>query len=193
MKLLSKTADGGIVLENWDIFDKNGQPTGKTVRRGNLRLRSGEYHMVVHIWIKGADGRWLIQRRSHNKRPMANEWAATGGSVVAGEKSLDAAKRELFEELSIDIAPEDFKFVNRIFRKHSFVDLWQVEFNGNINDLKLQKEEVACVKWVSSKELCQMIKDKLYHNYGEAYFKTVLGDEYIIPTDNGEKEENNGI
>ena len=181
-------------MEKWDIFDKNGQPTGKTVPRGNLRLRSGEYHMVVHIWIKGEDGRWLIQRRSPQKRPMANEWAATGGSVIAGENSLSAAKRELFEELSIDIPPEDFKFINRVFRKHSFVDVWQVVFRGNINELKLQKEEVACVKWVSSEELCQMIQNGLFHNYGDAYFSAALGSDYKIQrTDVRENGEKNGI
>ncbi len=162
-------------MELWDIFDKNGQPTGKTVRRGNLRLRSGEYHMVVHIWIKGPDGRWLIQKRSASKVPMANEWAATGGSVIAGEGSLDAARRELAEELSINIRPEDFRFVQRVFRRHSFVDIWQVDFCGNIEDLELQEEEVAEVKWVTDDELRKMIKDGLYHNYGEAYFRVAIG------------------
>lgn len=162
-------------MEIWDIFDKNGQPTGKTVRRGNLRLRSGEYHMVVHIWINGPDGRWLIQKRSATKMPMANEWAATGGSVISGEKSLEAAKRELKEELSIDPAPEEFRFIGRIFRRHSFVDVWQVEFGGRIEDLKLQKEEVAEVKWATTDEVRQMIASKQFHNYGDAYFKAILG------------------
>lgn len=165
------------VLELWDIFDKNGQPTGKTMRRGNLRLRSGEYHMVVHIWIKGPDGRWLIQKRSATKMPMANEWAATGGSVIAGERSLEAAARELAEELSIAPEKEDFRFVDRIFRRHSFVDIWLVEFGGNIEELTLQTEEVAEVKWVTTAELRQMITEKQYHNYGDAYFRAVLGPE----------------
>ena len=161
-------------MELWDIFNKDGEPTGKTVRRGNLRLRSGEYHMVVHIWIKGPDGRWLIQRRSPDKKPMANEWAATGGSVIAGEKSLQAASRELFEELSIKKKDEEFKFIGRIFRRHSFVDVWQVEFSGRAEDLVLQESEVAEVKWVSTEELHQMIADGTYHDYGDNYFRTIL-------------------
>ena len=164
-------------MEYWDIFDKNGQPTGKTVKRGNLRLRSGEYHMVVHVWIKGPDGRWLIQKRSATKNPMPNEWAATGGSVISGEKSLEATQRELAEELSIRVAPEDFRFIDRIFKRHSFVDVWQVDFGGNIADLKLQEEEVAEIKWVTGEELRQMIADGIFHNYGDPYFRIVLGDK----------------
>ena len=165
-------------MELWDIYDKNGEPTGKTVRRGNLRLRSGEYHMVVHIWIKGADGRWLIQQRSATKVPMANEWAATGGSVISGEASLEAARRELCEELSISLPAESFSFVQRIFRRHSFIDIWQVEFSGNIADLSLQEEEVAQVKWVTDEELCDMIESGLFHNYGDNYFRTVMGSKF---------------
>lgn len=161
-------------MELWDIFNKNGEPTGKTVKRGNLRLRSGEYHMVVHIWIKGPDGRWLIQRRSDTKTPMSGEWAATGGSVIAGENSVTAAARELKEELSIDRPAASLCFVDRIFRRHSFVDIWQTEFNGDISDLKLQQEEVAEVKWVTKDELESMIDEGKFHNYGDRYFSTVL-------------------
>ena len=166
------------MVELWDIYDKNGQPTGKTVRRGNLRLRSGEYHMVVHIWINGPDGRWLIQQRSATKVPMANEWAATGGSVISGENSREAALRELEEELSIRPDPDNFRFEQRIFRRHSFIDIYRVEFAGDIASLKLQEEEVAQVKWVTDEELCAMIRDGLFHNYGDHYFRTVLGDGF---------------
>ncbi len=161
-------------MEYWDIFNKNGQPTGRTVQRGDLKLRSGEYHMVVHIWIKGPDGRLLLQRRSDFKEPMAGEWAATGGSVIAGESSVAAAKRELFEELSIDLAESSFKYIGRIFRRHSFVDLWRVDCAVDIDRLALQSSEVAQIKWASVGELREMIERHEFHDYGGAYFDTVL-------------------
>ena len=57
-------------MEVWDILDKEGNPTGKTVQRKKVCLMKGEYHMVVHIWILGSDGRVLIQRRSLTKHLM---------------------------------------------------------------------------------------------------------------------------
>lgn len=51
-------------MESWDILNERGKATGKTVVRGNVQLNLGEYHLVVHIWVVGSDGRLLIQRRS---------------------------------------------------------------------------------------------------------------------------------
>ena len=87
--------------EKWDVLDENGRRTGKTTLRRKCILKSGEYHLVVHIWIVSTDGRVLLQRRSEHKKLMPGEWAATGGAAVSGEDSFTAAKRELHEELGI--------------------------------------------------------------------------------------------
>ena len=59
--------------EIWDIFDGNGEPTGKTTLRGRCYLKPGEYHLVVHIWIVSDEGKILIQRRSDDKKLMPGE------------------------------------------------------------------------------------------------------------------------
>ena len=43
-------------IEIWDVLDENGPPTGKTALRGQGILKSGEYHLVVHIWIVSEKG-----------------------------------------------------------------------------------------------------------------------------------------
>ena len=88
-------------MELWDILNDQGVVTGKTAVRGRTVLKNGEYHLVVHIWVVSSDGNFLIQRRSESKKLMPGEWAATGGAAISGENSFTAAKRELFEELSI--------------------------------------------------------------------------------------------
>ena len=104
-----------MAKELWDVLDKNGEPTGKTVSRGfKGAFPKGKYHLVVHIWIKNSKGEFLIQKRSSFKQPMAGEWAATGGAVVAGEESREGAKRELFEELGITPSDNDFTLVKRL-------------------------------------------------------------------------------
>lgn len=162
-------------MEVWEILDKNGQPTGKTVERKRVCLSRGEYHLVVHVWVLGSDGRVLIQRRSFDKPLMSGEWAAIGGSAVAGEKAVDAAKRELFEEMGIDIAPEGFRLIKRMVRKNSILNIFLVCSDVAISDLTLQKEEVAEAKWVHRNKLRQMIKTNNFHNYGSEYFEAVFG------------------
>ena len=88
-------------MELWDIMNEDGVVTGKTVVRGRTVLKHGEYHLVVHIWVLGSDGNFLIQRRSEKRKLMPGEWAATGGATIAGETPFASARRELYEELSI--------------------------------------------------------------------------------------------
>ena len=88
-------------MEKWDILNADGEPIGKTTLRGKCNLKTGEYHLVVHIWMVSSKGEFLIQRRSENKKLMPGEWAATGGAAISGEDSYTAANRELYEELGI--------------------------------------------------------------------------------------------
>lgn len=47
------------------------------------------------------DGRWLLGRRPRHKR-HGGLWEFPGGKVAAGESALDAARRELAEELRLE-------------------------------------------------------------------------------------------
>lgn len=160
-------------IERWDVLSSDGASTGKTVVRGG-NLASGEYHLVVHIWIVSSSGRFLIQRRADTKKLMPGEWAATGGAAIAGEDSFTAASRELFEELGIESDKGNLKFLTRIKRRNSLLDIWFITTDVDSSDLHLQKSEVAQAKWVSKEFLCDMIKQGKFHNYGKEYFSTVF-------------------
>lgn len=163
-----------MITEKWDILDENGSPTGKTTLRGRNFLKSGEYHLVVHIWIFSSDGKILIQRRSDTKPLMPGEWAATGGAAISGESSYSAANRELFEELGICSDKKSLKKAFRIKRRNSLLDVWMIESNIKQENLRLQKSEVSEAKWITLADLKQMIQDGKFHNYGSEYFKKVF-------------------
>lgn len=161
-------------MELWDILDRYGNPTGKTVQRKKVCLLKGEYHSVVHIWILGSDGRMLIQRRSFNKLLMPGEWAAIGGSAVSGENALAAARRELEEEMGIVANSEDLVLIKQMVRKSSILSIFLLRRDITLSELKLQEEEVAEAKWVHRNKLKQMIKNKEFHNYGNKYFEAIF-------------------
>ena len=161
-------------VEIWDVLDENGKPTGKTALRGQGVLKSGEYHLVVHIWIISSKGQFLIQRRAEDKKLMPGEWAATGGAAVSGEDSFSAASRELFEELGIKSDRSRLKKLERIKRRNSLLDVWAIVCDIPENELVLQRSEVAQAKWVSEAELKKMIEDGNFHNYGKEYFDSVF-------------------
>ncbi len=177
-------------MEIWDIMNEDGVITGKTAVRGRTVLGRGEYHLVVHIWVISSDGNFLIQRRSEKRRLMPGEWAATGGSAISGESSSRAAARELSEELGIKAPKGSLKFMGRLRRRNSFLDIWFIKCDADISRLRLQKSEVAEVKWVTPDELKIMIEQKSYHNYGREYFKAIFSFAEKMRRQFSEKTEN---
>ena len=161
------------MAEYWDLYDKNGNPLGKTLERGK-RLRAGEHHLVVHVWILNSAGRLLIQRRAPHLRLMPGVWAATGGSAVAGEDSITAIRRELREELGVDLPPERFTKMGRLLRRNSLCDLWLVRHDVAVPNLRLQREEVADARFVTPDQLRELVKKGKFHNYGTPYFNLLF-------------------
>ena len=142
-------------MELWDIYDENRRPTGRTAVRDRDVLCAGEYHLVVHIAVFSADGKMLIQRRALSKS-AGGMWDITaGGSAVAGENSLDAARRELYEELGLRL-----ELPRPAFTVHfpvGFDDVFLVRAEPDLSTLKLQKEEVCDAKWATKEEIFAML------------------------------------
>ena len=111
---------------------------------------------------------------------MPGEWAATGGSAFSNESSRHAAKRELCEELGIDLDSGRFTLAKRMLRRFSITDVWAVRYDTDISKLVLQSDEVSQVKWVSPSQLRQMIKNGEFHNYGKDYFDLVFSIKDIV-------------
>ncbi|MCI8387023.1 MAG: NUDIX domain-containing protein [Clostridiales bacterium] len=147
--------------ELWDLYDRERNKIGQTVERGK-KLPRNTYHIAVQVWIKNSCGEWLISRRTPNKKhPL--KWEATGGSVIAGEDSFNAALREVKEELGIKLDPLKGRLwmtVRNDFPDWSnpgFLDVWLYEHDCPIESIVLQPEETCDAKWVDNDTLLQMI------------------------------------
>jgi len=87
------------MAELWELYDEEKRPTGLTMYRGDLPP-AGYRHIVVDIWTLTSDGFLLLTQRHPDKHwPLF--WEGTGGSVLAGENSLEGALRELKEETGL--------------------------------------------------------------------------------------------
>jgi len=160
-------------MELWDIYDKNRNLTGKTMKRGD-KFGKDEFHLVVHVCIFNSKNEMLIQKRQPWKEGWPNMWDLTvGGSALSGETSVQAAERETLEEIGyrIDLSGErPFFTIN--FEK-GFDDYYLVEREIDIEDLTLQYEEVQAVKWANKEEILQLVKEGKFINY---WFAEVLFD-----------------
>ncbi len=152
-------------MEKWDILNSAGEPTGETVVRSANALKEGQYHLVVHIWVINDKKKTLIQKRSDTVNILPGIWATTSGSALSGETELDAAKRELSEELGIKSGDEELILIKKYRGRNNFVYVYAVHKNVGISEITMQAEEVQAVKWVTSDELSDMVHKKQFHHY----------------------------
>lgn len=151
-------------MELWDIYDSCFEKTGRLQERGK-DLHPGEYHLVVHIFPINSKKEILIQKRSDTVAWSPGVWAATGGSAIQGEDMYQACSRELEEELGIKESKDKMDMVAIFKKNYSFHSVWLVHTEAKLEELLIQKEEVAEARWVTRSELEDMINKDNFHKY----------------------------
>jgi len=120
-------------------------------------IQPGDYHSVVHVWIRNDKGEYMIQKRSDTVEQWPGIWAATGGSVIAGEDSLSGAVRELEEEMGLSLDRSTFRRLMRQTRKTAIVDVWCAEVASEDAPSPCPGPEVSEIMWVSKQQIEDMI------------------------------------
>lgn len=160
-------------MEIWDILDKDGNKTGKTIQKGE-KIPEGYYHLGADIWIINSENKILIQKRSPQKRQSPNVWAMTGGSVIKGETSLQTIEREAQEELGVQLDMNDVQLVKHYKTGEVWLDTYLVRQNINLDDIVMQEMEVSEVKWATYDEVEQLfINGKFLKNRWE-YIRNII-------------------
>ena len=113
-------------MEYNDIYDRRRNLTGRTHLRGTP-WGPGEYGLVVCVWVYDGRGKVLLTRRAPGKS-FAGTWENSGGAAQAGETSLQAIARELFEETGIRANPEEFELLGTRRDKDAFFDFYSLFF-----------------------------------------------------------------
>ena len=141
-------------MELIDGYNKDNKPTGHIVERFEA-FDKGLWKRTVSCWVLNDEGKVLMQKRTPNMKRNPNKWAKTGGQVDAGETPEQAIKREVKEELGIDIEDSQIKCID-IFKDTKgkrFCYDYILKVNYKIDEYKIQKEEVAEVKYFTIDEL----------------------------------------
>lgn len=143
--------------EIWDLYDRDGKRTGKTVLRG-MPIPEGLYHLSVSAWILNNSGQYLLKQY-----PL--RWECTGGCVLSGEDSLQGMLREVSEELGILLESDGAKLLSHIRRDETqdFYDVWQFQTDIELSEIRMQETEIVAVKLVDREEFLAM-----YH-HGELH------------------------
>ena len=162
-------------MEFWDVYDKDRQKTGKTVRRGIDSLAEGEYHLAVEVAIRSREGKLLIQRRSLEKEDWPGIWdlAAAGGSALAGETGREAARRELYKELGIAADFPDPPLMSFTL-DHCFGEWFLLELDPPLKDLRFQPGEVMDARWAGREEILSLLEEGKLVDYHPGFVDLLL-------------------
>ena len=148
--------------ELWDIYDKSKNKTGRTAIREEYQFKEGEYHIVVTGIIMNSKNQILISKRAEHKR-HGLMWECNGGSILAGETSLEGILRELKEELGIHFTKKEAIFLKEIRRDKippDFKDLWLFRRNVKNSEITFPDGESIDYKWVTINEFLDMYNQK---------------------------------
>lgn len=164
-------------MEVWDLYNENRQIIGEHIR--GQKLPDNAYHLVVNVWIKNKDDKYLISQRSDQILSNPLLWETTCGSVLKGESSIQGALREVKEELGIDLNINDGKLVFSTLRKkinnkiyNDFLDVYLFLYNGEVSLKNATTNEVVQYKWLTVEQIKELFERKLLISSLQYFFET---------------------
>ena len=153
-------------MELLDVYDNNGIRTGKVVVRGDksVILGDNEHIAVGVIFIENSEGKFLMQKISLEK---GGEYSSTGGHIVSGEEPIVSIRREVEEELGVNVCNDNIVELGFMLFDKPIRYLFYLKKDINVDDVIVQKEEVDFVKYMSVDEINELIdKDLITKSHG---------------------------
>lgn len=143
-------------MELFDVYNKDHVKIGRSQCRGTP-LADDEYGLIVHVWIKNSEGKYIITKRDKHKS-FGGLWECTAGGSIAGECSLETALREVKEEIGIKLDPKDGRIVKFCVYDeiHVICDVWLFFQDIDIDSITLQANEVSDIRIVEPSEIRSM-------------------------------------
>ena len=163
-------------MELVDIYDERHKKLGYVKER--RKLSEGEFKLSCFAFIINDNDELLVQQRLKDAKHYPNLWSPTSGACDTGEDNLACIKREIKEELGLDVFYKDIRYIGNYARTNDFVEVFLVKSNININEVKIQKEEVQAVKWMKIKDYIELMNNGQASDTGFYVFKYYYDNYY---------------
>jgi isopentenyldiphosphate isomerase len=137
-------------------------------------LTNDDIYRVSALWLINDKDQILLARRGYNKKHSPGCWGpAVAGTLEEGETYDSNIIKEAAEEIGLkDIKPEKGpKIHNKIDYNH--FTQWYILKVSKETNFKVQKSEVAEIKWWNKEELLKEIK-----NNPESFVPSMARDNF---------------
>ena len=171
-----------------DILTPEGKSTGKRALKSEAH-KNGWFHATVHVWLFTLDEKILLQKRALTKKVFPGLWdISVAGHIAAGESILSAAKREVFEEIGLELQENDLikigTRIHQVTHKNGIQDnehhhVFIAELKVPVQKLIIQKEEVEDIKLCDlsvlrdTKNLENVLLSRFHNYYCMVYDKII--------------------
>jgi len=111
-----------------------------------------KYPILVTAAIIQDNGKYLVTQRPANSSSRAKRWEFPGGKVDFGEDPKECLKREIYEELGIEILVGDlFGYSSHVYSDEKHVILFG--FHCKYVSGKIRKHGIENYAWVTPEEM----------------------------------------
>ena len=164
-----------------DVYDKYKNLTGKKILKNQYNeLDKGEYTLFTYVAIFNDENEMLIQKRQDSLDRHPNLWdISASGNVISGETSDEAIERKLYEELGHKHKFLDDAAYFTINNYQSFGDVYIINDNIDISNLKLDYSKVQNVTWATKDEILQLIEEQKFIPYTEGFIELLFFNKDI--------------
>lgn len=146
------------MTEYFDVVDENDKVIGKASRE-ECHSNPELIHRGVMILVFNSKGDLLLQKRSMKKDLNPGKWTVSAsGHVESGDAYEETSRRELMEELGIELhMKKEFSFLYKGDQESEILMTFTARSDG---PFKVEPEEVDEVRFFSIGEVKKLLKDK---------------------------------
>jgi 8-oxo-dGTP diphosphatase len=135
--------------------------------------------LLAGVVIENSNGEFALQLRDDiDSLINAGMWSIFGGHIEAGEIPIDAAIREISEELTVDLSRSKLQEIGKFEIDNKIFYVFHYRVNQEMKNAVLQEGQDW--KWCSREEITSgTIKGRSVVSYHVQFFERLWNGKYI--------------
>lgn len=165
-------------MELLDVYDENGKFLGKFDR--NVVHREAMWHNTVHCWLFDNDGSIYFQMRKGE-----GLYTTASGHIKAGETIKEGFKREIFEEIGLNVSTDSAipveinKFSidlirkdGSLFRDRAFAHIYLYNLKEDYSNFDFDEHEIDGLVKLNAQDVLNLFNEKYKNIEGIAILQS---------------------